>query len=69
MADSAKKSRTEPAKTESEKPPVHENPAESSMCLLWRCLGCGTTTLGTIEQKPTKCESCGGSDFEFREED
>ncbi len=69
MADSTRKSQSEPARNRAEKQPVQENPAESSMCLLWRCLACGATRLGTIDQKPEQCENCGGSDFEFREED
>jgi rubrerythrin len=43
--------------------------AEETICLLWRCRGCGAARLGTLEEKPERCPSCGGSDLEFVAED
>jgi catechol 2,3-dioxygenase-like lactoylglutathione lyase family enzyme/DNA-directed RNA polymerase subunit RPC12/RpoP len=41
----------------------------SAMYLIWRCLECGASTPGDINEKPEHCDSCGGKDFEFVEED
>ena len=49
--------------------PVENDSVNSLMCLIWRCLRCGAAVLGTIDQKPAACQSCGGRDFEFVEED
>lgn len=49
--------------------PAQDSMAEETICLLWRCRGCGAARLGTLEEKPERCPSCGGSDLEFVAED
>ncbi len=55
--------------TPPEKPRAKGDPPEPSMCIIWSCLGCGAARLGTIDQKPEKCETCGGTKFDFAAED
>jgi hypothetical protein len=47
----------------------HDAPEEESSCLQWRCRTCGAVSLGTLEDKPARCRSCGKTDFEFASED
>lgn len=58
-----------PTRDKGQAAPPQEGLSDSLMCLLWRCLRCGAAQLGTIDEKPEQCKSCGGRDFEFVEED
>ncbi|HMF11941.1 MAG TPA: hypothetical protein VKE94_06525 [Gemmataceae bacterium] len=50
-------------------PHEHDTPEEESSCLQWRCRVCGAACLGTLADKPARCQSCGATDFEFASED
>jgi rubrerythrin len=49
--------------------PPQDALSDSSICLLWRCVKCGSAQLGTLDRKPEQCPRCGGKQFENAAED